>query len=76
MFYLTTLLTHFIYSYMASEMLYMQYQKKKYSRCRGICYTNRGTLAGMINSSKRDLKNSWRSFILYVLLEGFTYYSH
>ena len=73
MFYLTTHSTHFIYGYMASDILIV----RKETRCRhigysyrltarnllyapshrhdstyhGLCYTSRGALAGMRNSS-------------------------
>ena len=70
MFYLTTHSTHFIYGYMASDIwLRTILIVRKETRCRhigysfrlathGLCYTNRGVLAGTRNSSMA--LNRWR----------------
>ena len=67
MFYLTTHSTHFIYGYMASDMVKDHSDSEKGYPCRhigysyrltardntyhGHCYTSRGALAGTRNSS-------------------------
>ena len=53
MFYLTTHSTHFIYGYMASDIILWLRTiliVRKATRCNGLCYTSCGAVAGTRNS--------------------------